>query len=104
MRVDGDPVTAEDLEPHLASAGRYVGIAGLDREPWELVEAGGHRVWARPGDRATVAGTVIYTWAADEFVFLLIGANDLMNRSLVGALPGEPFPTLPPAPSASEGT
>jgi hypothetical protein len=102
VRVEGEPVTAEDLEPHLASAGRYVGIAGLDREPWELVEAGGHRVWMRPGDRATAVGTVVYTWAADEFVFLLIGTNDGVNRTLIRALPGEPFPTIPPAPSASD--
>lgn len=30
MRVDGDPVVTDDLEPYLATAGRYVGIAGLD--------------------------------------------------------------------------
>ena len=28
MRVDGEEVTTEDLEPHLATAGRYVGISG----------------------------------------------------------------------------
>ncbi len=28
MRVDGEPVTTEDLEPHLATAGRYVGHRG----------------------------------------------------------------------------
>ena len=101
VRVDG-PVTTDDLEPYLAAAGRYVGIAGLEREPWELTEAGGHRVWTRSGDRATAAGTVIYTWAGGEFVFLVIGVNDTVNRGLIGALPGEPFPTRPPAPSASE--
>jgi hypothetical protein len=44
MRVDGEPVTTEDLEPHLPTAGRYVGIAGLDPAPWELSTAGGHVV------------------------------------------------------------
>jgi hypothetical protein len=34
MRVDGEPVTTDDLEPHLATAGRYVGIAGLDPESY----------------------------------------------------------------------
>ena len=100
VRVDG-PVTTDDLEPYLASAGRYVGIAGLQREPWELAEAGGHRVWTRSGDRATAAGTVIYTWAGDEFVFLVIGVNDIAIRGLIQTLPGEPFATVPAAPSSS---
>lgn len=101
VRVDG-PVTTDDLEPYLASAGRYVGIAGLDRESWELTEAGGHLVWTRGGDRATAVGTVIYTWAGDEFVFLVIGVNEAMIRSLIAALPGEPPPTPPPAASGSD--
>ncbi|MGZ8481527.1 MAG: hypothetical protein ACXWWO_03630 [Candidatus Limnocylindria bacterium] len=101
VRVDGR-VATDELEPYLASAGRYVGIAGLDRQPWQLTEAGGHRVWARGGDNATAAGTVIYTWAGDEFVFLVIGINDTVVRGLVQALPGEPFPTIQPAPSGSE--
>lgn len=96
VRVGG-PVTTDDLEPYLDSAGRYVGIAGLERQPWELTEAGGHRVWTRAGDDATAAGTVIYTWAGDQFVFLVIGVNDGMIRSLIAALPGE----APPAPSGS---
>ncbi|MEP7081884.1 MAG: hypothetical protein ABI841_02785 [Chloroflexota bacterium] len=102
VRVDG-PVSNEDLEPHLASAGRYVGIAGLEREPWVLTEAGGHPVWSREGDRATAAGTVIYTWAGAEFVFLVIGVNDAMIRSLIAALPGEvlPVPSGSELPSAS---
>lgn len=109
VRVDGGRVSTEDLEPHLASAGRYVGIAGLEREPWELVEVGGHRVWTRAGDRATAAGTVLYTWAGDGFVFLVIGANDAFNRGLVAALPGEPALPVPsasgdlPSPSAAGG-
>jgi hypothetical protein len=112
MRVDGEPVTTDDLEPHLATAGRYVGIAGLDPEPWEAGEAGGHRVWVRPEDNATAAGTMIYTWSSGEFVFLLIGVDDTVNRGVIAALPGEPAPSptpIPttrassePAPSASE--
>ena len=100
VRVDGEPVATEDLEPHLATAARYVGIAGLDPEPWELSEAGGHQVWVRPEDNATAAGTMIYTWSSGEHVFLLIGVDDAVNRAIVGALPGEPAPT--PSPSVSE--
>jgi hypothetical protein len=100
VRVDGEPVATEDLEPHLATAARYVGIAGLDPEPWELSEAGGHQVWVRPEDNATAAGTMIYTWSSGEYVFLLIGVDDAVNRAIVEALPGEPAPT--PSPAASE--
>jgi hypothetical protein len=99
MRVEGEPVATEDLEPHLAAAGRYVGIAGLDPDPWEAGDAGGHRVWVRPEDNATAAGTMIYTWASGEFVFLLIGVDDAVNRAIVEALPGEAVP--PPAPTRS---
>jgi hypothetical protein len=101
MRVDGDPVTTADLEPHLATAGRYVGIAGLDREPWRSATVDGHVVWVRPEDNATAAGTMIYTWAAGEYVFLLIGVDDTTNRAIVSALPGEPPPTPTPAPTRS---
>jgi hypothetical protein len=99
MRVGGEPVATEDLEPHLAAAGRYVGIAGLDPDPWEAAEAGGQRVWVRPEDNATAAGTMIYTWASGEFVFLLIGVDDALNRAIIEALPGEAPPT--PAPTRS---
>lgn len=99
MRVDGDPVATEDLEPHLAMAGRYVGIAGLDPEPWELAEAGGHAVWVRPEDNATAAGTMVYTWSAGEFVFLLIGVDDVINRAIIEQLPGEPAPSPTPSPT-----
>lgn len=99
MRVDGDPIATDDLEPHLATAGRYVGIAGLDPEPWEAGEAGGHQVWVRPEDNATVAGTMIYTWSSGEFVFLLIGVDDAVNRALIAALPGEPAPSPTPVPT-----
>ena len=103
MRVDGEPVTTEDLEPHLETAGRYVGIAGLHREPWELVAVGENLAWVRPEDNATAAGTMIYTWSSGEFVFLLIGVDDTVNRAIVEALPGEPAPTPTPVPSASPG-
>ncbi|RPH37066.1 MAG: hypothetical protein EHM90_00390 [Chloroflexi bacterium] len=101
MRVDGDPVTNGDLEPYLATAGRYVGIAGLVREPWELTAVGGHEVWVRPSDGATLAGTRVYTWAADDLVFLMIGVSDELNQALLALLPGEPPPTPSPAPSTS---
>jgi hypothetical protein len=101
MRVEGEPVSTEDLEPHLATAGRYVGIAGLDADPWELSEAGGHQVWVRPEDNATAAGTTVYTWSSGELVFLLIGVDDTVNRALVAELPGEPAPTPSPVPSGS---
>jgi hypothetical protein len=99
MRVDGEPIGTDDLEPHLATAGRYVGIAGLDRAPWEAAVVGGNQVWVRPEDNATAAGTHVYTWSSGEFVFLLIGVDDTLNQALVEALPGEPAPS--PAPPAS---
>jgi hypothetical protein len=99
--VDGEPVATEDLEPHLPTAGRYVGIAGLHREPWTLGEAGGHQVWLRPEDNATATGTMIYTWSSGDLVFLLIGVDDTVNRAIVAALPGEPAPSPTPVPSGS---
>jgi hypothetical protein len=99
MRVDGDEVATADLEPHLPTAGRYVGIAGLDPEPWELAEAGGSQVWVRPEDNATAAGTMIYTWSSGELVFLLIGVDDAVNRAIIEQLPGQPAPTPTPVPS-----
>ncbi len=99
MRVDGEPVATEALEPHLAAAGRYVGIAGLDPEPWELVDVEGTLAWMRPEDNATAAGTTIYTWSSGELVFLLIGVDDAVNRALIGGLPGEPAPTPTPTPT-----
>ncbi len=101
MRVDGEPVATEDLEPHLATAGRYVGIAGLDPDPWEAASVAGTQVWVRPEDNATAAGTMIYTWSSGEFVFLLIGVDDAVNRALIESLPGEPAPTPSPMPSPS---
>ena len=101
VRVDGEPVSTEDLEPHLATAGRYVGIAGLEREPWSLGEAGGHQVWVRPEDNATAAGTMIYTWSSGDHVFLLIGVDDAVNRAIIEQLPGEAAPSPSPVPSGT---
>jgi len=101
MRLDGPPALTADLEPFLATAGRYVGIAGLDPEPWALADIAGHWVWVRPSDNATLPGTQVYTWAADDVVFLMIGVNDEINRALLALLPGEPPPTPSPAPSSS---
>lgn len=101
MRVDRPAVTTEELEPHLATAGRYVGISGLEREPWTLADVAGHQVWVRPSDDATLPGTHVYTWAADEFVFLLIGVSDEVNQAVIALLPGEPAPTPKPRPSVS---
>ncbi len=103
MRVEGGPVTTAELEPHLATAGRYVGIAGLDPEPWEAAVVAGNQVWTRPEDNATAAGTHIYTWASGDLVFLLIGVDDTVNRAIIEQLPGEPAPTPTPIPSASAG-
>jgi hypothetical protein len=101
MRIDGPEVATEDLEPHLATAGRYVGIAGLDPKPWKPAVVDGTRVWVRPEDNATAAGTHIYTWSSGDVVFLLIGVDDTINRAIVEQLPGEPAPTPTPAPSRS---
>jgi hypothetical protein len=103
MRVDGAPVETTELEPYLATAGRYVGIAGLDPEPWELQDLAGHWVWVRPSDGATLPGTQVYTWAAEDIVFLMIGVNGDVNRAMLALLPGEAPPTPTPAPSLSPG-
>ena len=104
VRVDGDPVATEDLEPYLATAGRYVGIAGLDPDPWEAASVADNQVWVRPEDNATAAGTQVYTWSSGEYVFLLIGVDDAVNRALIGALPGEPAPSPTPEPTESPTT
>lgn len=101
VRVDPPPVTTEELEPYLATAGRYVGISGLERDPWTLDDVAGHLVWVRPSDDATLPGTQVYTWAADEFVFLLIGVSYEVNQAVIALLPGEPAPTPTPRPSVS---
>jgi hypothetical protein len=101
MRVEGREVATRELRPHLAAAGRYVGIAGLDPEPWKRAVVGGTQVWVRPEDNATVAGTHIYTWSSGDIVFLLIGVDQAVNRSIIEQLPGQPAPTRTPAPSGS---
>jgi hypothetical protein len=101
VRVEGREIVTRDLRPHLAEIGRYVGIAGLHPEAWHSAVLPGHLVWVRPEDNATVAGTTIYTWAADEFVFLLIGVDDAVNRAIIAGLPGESPPTPSPVPSRS---
>lgn len=92
--------TTADLEPHLAEIGRYVGIAGLDPEPWSLAVVADREVWARPEDNATAAGTMIYTWIADDLAFLVIGVDDAVNRALIAALPGVAPPPSPPGSEA----
>ncbi|HYM52924.1 MAG TPA: hypothetical protein VEW45_05490 [Candidatus Dormibacteraeota bacterium] len=101
MRMRAPFATTAELEPFLATAGQYVGIAGLHRDPWQLVEVENRLAWVRPEDDATIAGTMVYTWAADGYVFLLIGVDDVLNRALLAALPGEPAPTPSPRPSRS---
>jgi hypothetical protein len=101
MRMDPPFVTTEELEPYLGTAGQYVGISQQDREPWELVTVGGRVTWVRPEDNATALGTMVYTWAAEEYVFLLIGVDDALNQAMFAALPGEAAPTPTPRPSRS---
>jgi hypothetical protein len=104
-RVEAPFPTTRELEPYLPTAGQYVGIAGLHREPWRYRRIAGRVTWVRPEDNATIAGTKIYTWAADEYVFLLIGVDDRLNRALFEALPGEnahaPTPQPTPTPGGS---
>ncbi|HTI29595.1 MAG TPA: hypothetical protein VL687_04485 [Methylomirabilota bacterium] len=101
MRMNAPLVRTADLEPYLAAAGEYVGIAGLHREPWTLQTVAGHVVWVRPEDNATLPGTRVYTWVADDLVFLMIGTDEAQNLAMVGGLPGEAPPTPSPVPSAS---
>jgi hypothetical protein len=101
VRMDAPFATTQELEPYLGTAGRYVGIALPEREPWELMTIDDRVVWVRPEDDATAAGTMIYTWTSDEYLFLLIGVDDELNRSMFAALPGEAAPTPTPRPSRS---
>jgi hypothetical protein len=103
MRMNQPTVMTADLEPYLAEAARYVGIAGLHREPWTLQTVAGHVVWVRPEDNATLRGTRVYTWVADDLVFLMIGTDEAQNLAMLGGLPGEAPPTPSPAPSTSAG-
>ncbi len=101
MRMNPPTVLTADLEPYLAAAAEYVGIAGLHREPWTLQTVAGHVVWVRPEDNATLPGTRVYTWVADDLVFLMIGTDEAQNLAMLGGLPGEAPPTPSPVPSAS---
>ena len=101
MRMNPPSVMTADLEPYLAEAARYVGIAGLHPEPWTLQTVAGHVVWVRPEDNATLPGTRVYTWVADDLVFLMIGTSEAQNLAMLGGLPGEAPPTPSPAPSTS---
>ena len=101
MRMDPPFATTVDLEPYLAAAGEYVGIAGLHRDPWQLKAIAHHLAWVRPGDDATLPGTMIYTWATDGYVFLMTGVNQAQNLAMLQALPGEAPPTPSPLPSRS---
>ncbi len=103
MRMNPPTVRTVDLEPYLAAAGEYVGIAGLHREPWTLQTVTGHLVWVRPEDNATLRGTRVYTWAVDDLVFLLIGTDEAQNLSMLAGLPGEAPPTPTPTPSTTGG-
>jgi hypothetical protein len=106
MRVAPPEVTTRELEPYLEEAGRYVGIAGLVREPWKLRRIGKRITWVRPEDNATALGTHIYTWAAGDVVFLMIGVDEEANRALFRALPGERASSASsstPTPSSSSG-
>jgi hypothetical protein len=100
-RVDGAQPTTRSLAPYLATAAEYVGIAGLHRQPWRYTRIGNRVSWVRPEDNATVAGTHLYTWAADGYVFLMIGVDDRFNRALFAALPGERAPAATPSASPS---
>jgi len=102
MRLNPPPATTADLEPYLAEAGRYVGIAGLHREPWTLQVVAGHVVWVRPEDNATLPGTRVYTWATGDLVFLMIGTDEAQNLAMLAGLPGEAPPTPTPLPSSAQ--
>ena len=101
MRVNPPSVRTGELEPYLAGAAEYVGIAGLHREPWTLQTIADHVVWVRPEDNATLRGTRVYSWAADDLVFLMIGTNEAQNLAMLAGLPGEAPPTPSPIPSTS---
>ncbi|HEY7527233.1 MAG TPA: hypothetical protein VIA82_10435 [Candidatus Limnocylindria bacterium] len=100
-RVAGELPTTRQLAPYLATAGEYVGIAGLHRKEWKYRTIAGRVAWVRPEDNATAAGTMIYTWTGEEYVFLLIGTDDRLNRALFAELPGEKAKVVEPSTPAS---
>jgi hypothetical protein len=101
VHMDAPFAATVDLEPYLAAAGEYVGIAGLHRDPWQLTTIGDHVIWVRPGDSATLPGTMVYTWATGGYVFLMTGVDQAQNLAMLAALPGEPPPSPTPLPSPS---
>jgi hypothetical protein len=102
MRMNPPTVTTADLKPYLAAAAEYVGIAGLHPEAWKLQTVAAHVVWVRPEDNATLPGTRVYSWVADDLVFLMIGVDEAQNLAMLAGLPGEAPPTPSPVPSTSE--
>jgi hypothetical protein len=104
MRVEGASVDTADLQPYLASAGEYIGVAGLHPDAWKETVVDGNRVWTRGEDAATLPGTTFYCWSSGQYVFLLTGSSDKTNRAMVSALPGQPAPTPTPAPTSSAPT
>ncbi|MDQ3881006.1 MAG: hypothetical protein M3295_08035 [Chloroflexota bacterium] len=88
MRVDPPPVTTRRLRPYLGAIGQYVGIEKPDADAWSLVEIGDKTVWTRGDDPATLVGTQIYTWVADDLVFLMVGTDEAHNTAMLAALPG----------------
>lgn len=103
MRLNPPTLTTAELEPYLAAAAEYVGIAGIHREPWTLQTVSGHLVWVRPEDNATLPGTRVYTWAVADLVFLMIGTDEAQNLGMLAGLPGEAPPSPSPVPSSSGG-
>jgi hypothetical protein len=101
VRIDGSPATTAAISrPWLAAAAEYVGIAGLHPEAWSAAVVGGHQVWTRGGDEATLPGTRLYCWTSGQYLFLLIGVDATLNRAMVSALPGEAAPTATPPPAS----
>lgn len=101
VRVEGSPVDTGELQPYLATAGQYIGVSGLHPDAWKETVVDGKRAWTRGEDAATLAGTTFYCWSSGEYVFLLTGSSDKLNRAMVSALPGQPAPTPTPVPTAS---
>jgi hypothetical protein len=101
VRMDPPFATTDELEPYLAAAGEYVGVAGLHREPWTLQAVGGHLVWARPADKAMIAGATVYTWTAEGYLFLMVGVEIDQDLAMISALPGEAPPVPTPSPAGS---
>jgi hypothetical protein len=100
-RVAAPLVATADLKPYLAAAGEYVGVHGLRPAAWKAAVVGGHQVWTRGEDTATLPGTTFYCWSAGQYVFLITGSSDTFNRAMVAALPGQAVRTPTPRPTGS---